>query len=98
MDESIVAIIATFGSILMLSFGIPLMRAWIRRMDAKPLPGPPDVVMRLDRIEHAIDAMAVEVERISEGQRFVTRLMAERAPEPIALPHAEREATSRRPS
>jgi hypothetical protein len=33
---------------------------------------------RLARIETAIDAMALEVERISEGQRFVTRLMAER--------------------
>jgi hypothetical protein len=33
---------------------------------------------RLDRIEHAIDAMAVEVERISEGQRFTTRLLSDR--------------------
>ncbi|HEX6535119.1 MAG TPA: hypothetical protein VF041_11000 [Gemmatimonadaceae bacterium] len=35
---------------------------------------------RLERMEHAIDAMSVEVERISEGQRFTTRLLAERAP------------------
>jgi hypothetical protein len=34
---------------------------------------------RLARIEQAIDAMAVEVERISEGQRFTTRLLAERS-------------------
>ncbi len=98
MDEDIVAIIATFGTIIVLSFGIPLMRAWIRRLDSKPSPAQPEVVMRLDRIEHAIDAMAVEVERISEGQRFVTRLMAERGPEPVALPAAARESASRRSS
>jgi hypothetical protein len=34
---------------------------------------------RLSRIEQAVDAIAVETERVSEGQRFVTRLLAERA-------------------
>jgi hypothetical protein len=33
---------------------------------------------RLSAIEHSIDAMAVEVERISEGQRFTTKLLSER--------------------
>ena len=32
---------------------------------------------RLGRIEHAMDAIAVEVERISEGQRFTTKLLSE---------------------
>lgn len=32
---------------------------------------------RLDRLEHAVDSIAVEVERISEGQRYVTRLLTE---------------------
>ena len=32
---------------------------------------------RLDRLEHSVDATAVEVERISEGQRYVTRLLTE---------------------
>ena len=32
---------------------------------------------RLDRLTHALDAVAVEVERIGEGQRFVTQLLAE---------------------
>ena len=41
---------------------------------------------RLTRIEHAIDAMAIEVERISEGQRFVTKLLAERSSAPPELP------------
>lgn len=33
---------------------------------------------RLARIEHGVDAIAVEVERISEGQRFTTKLLSER--------------------
>lgn len=36
---------------------------------------------RMRRLEEAVDAIAVEVERISEGQRFTTRLLAERVPE-----------------
>jgi hypothetical protein len=32
---------------------------------------------RLDRIENAVDAIAVEIERVSENQRFMTRLMTE---------------------
>jgi hypothetical protein len=32
---------------------------------------------RLTRLEQSIDTIAVEVERISEGQRFVTKLLAE---------------------
>jgi hypothetical protein len=32
---------------------------------------------RLTRIEQAVDAIAVEVERISEGQRFTTKLLSE---------------------
>jgi len=36
---------------------------------------------RLERIEHAVDAMAIEIERISEGQRFTTKLLADRSAE-----------------
>ena len=36
---------------------------------------------RLARLEQAVDSIAVEVERISEGQRFTTRLLTERTTE-----------------
>lgn len=36
---------------------------------------------RLTRIEQAVDAVAVEVERISEGQRFTTKLLSEKQKE-----------------
>lgn len=38
---------------------------------------PPETSGRLERIEQAVEAIAIEVERVSEGQRFVTRLMSE---------------------
>jgi hypothetical protein len=48
---------------------------------------------RLDRIEQAVDAIAIEVERMAESQRFTARLLAERLPTPEALPGAERGRT-----
>lgn len=36
---------------------------------------------QLTRLEHAIDAIAIEVERIGENQRFLTRLLASDPPE-----------------
>jgi hypothetical protein len=34
---------------------------------------------RLARVEQAVEAIAIEIERVSEGQRFVTKLLNERA-------------------
>ncbi len=36
-----------------------------------------DIVERLSRLETSVDATALEVERISEGQRFTTKLLAD---------------------
>ena len=35
---------------------------------------------RLERLEAAVDAIAIEVERISESQRFTVNLLSERLP------------------
>ena len=34
---------------------------------------------RLARLEQAVESIAIEIERVSEGQRFVTKLLSERA-------------------
>jgi hypothetical protein len=45
---------------------------------------------RLDRIEQAVESIAVEVERVSEAQRFSARLLSERRePVPAQLPVGE---------
>jgi hypothetical protein len=38
----------------------------------------PQLAARMERIEQALDSIAIEVERISENQRFTTRLLSER--------------------
>jgi hypothetical protein len=57
---------------------------WLWRQSSGPrAPGTspstsPDTTQRLQRIEHAVDAIAIEVERVSENQRFLTRVLTER--------------------
>lgn len=46
------------------------------RSDARPLSH--EVTDRLTHLEQSVDAVAIEVERIGEGQRFMTRLFTER--------------------
>jgi len=73
--------IALFVCITATAIGVPIARAFARRIERDtprdPI-APPDVTARLERMEQAIDSIALEVERISEGQRFTTRLLAER--------------------
>ena len=38
-----------------------------------------EIAQRLQRLEQGVDATAIEVERIAEGQRFTTKLLTERA-------------------
>jgi hypothetical protein len=67
------------------------------RRGNRPPPRPPDVenARRLDQIQQAVDTIAIEVERVSEGQRFVTRLMSDKkSPDLVALPAEQRDATT----
>jgi hypothetical protein len=76
--------------IIVLVLGIPMIRLMSKRLDAR-IAVPPlaaDAIARLERIEHAIDAMSVEVERIAEGQRFTTKLLSERASDRELAPRA----------
>jgi len=73
--------IVLFISIAATAIGVPLAKAFAKRIESQPRDQrfPPEVTARLDRMEQAIDAIAVEIERISEGQRFTTKLLSERA-------------------
>jgi hypothetical protein len=37
-----------------------------------------EISARLERMEQAVDTIAIEVERVSEGQRFTSKLLADR--------------------
>ena len=76
----------------------PMALAWARRQLRRPIPAPEisrEATERLGRIEIAVESIALEVERISEGQRFVTKLMNDTrqlgagAAEPIVVRQAE---------
>ena len=69
-----------FFTVAVIALGIPLIRAFSRRFidrPAAPAQISGEVGARLERIEQAMDAIAIEVERISEAQRFQTRIMTE---------------------
>ena len=64
---------------VMMPIGIAYARRVWRGSPKNAMPRMDDVIVpRLDRLEQAVDAIAIEIERISEGQRFVTRVLAER--------------------
>lgn len=80
--------IAFFAMIAVIIIGLPLMRAIARRIDrGTPVAGPIPVEVRnqLQQITQSVDAIAIEVERISEGQRFTTKLLTDRTPESAAI-------------
>lgn len=71
--------IAFFLTVAAIIIGLPLARAFARRMDRRGGTAhiPPEVTTQLTQLSQAVDAIALEVERISEGQRFTTRLLTE---------------------
>lgn len=83
MDAGIFVPLGAFAMITTIVTQILRYRERTRSADREVFnPGNGETALRLDRIEQAIEAVAVEVERISEGQRFVTKLLAERTKEP----------------
>jgi hypothetical protein len=81
----IVAIVAGTGSTVL---KILLNRP---RRTALPQADLKDIRDGLGQLQQAVDAIAVEVERLSEGQRFTTRLLSEQAKEVAPRPPAVRE-------
>jgi hypothetical protein len=69
------------GGIFLIVAVFPLSVAFARRIWRRSAAAvtslPRDIADRLQRMEQAIEATAVEVERIGEGQRFITRLFTE---------------------
>lgn len=77
--EAVDISLAFFFTIAAIIIGLPIARAFARRMDRKGgvAQVPSEVSAQLAHLNQAVDAIALEVERISEGQRFTTRLLSE---------------------
>ena len=58
-----------------------LALAWMRRRPLHPATKPEDPRLeeKIDQVQQSLEAIALEVERISEAQRFTAKLLSERA-------------------
>lgn len=70
-----IGLMATLGSVTKIILTIINRR---RTVVGAAVPTLEEISQRLGRMEQALDATAVEVERISEAQRFTTKLLVER--------------------
>ncbi len=93
MGPEVLVPLGAFAMVTTIVTSVLRYRERMRTQDREVLmPTNGDTALRLERIEAAIEAMAVEVERISEGQRFVTKLLAECAKDAPAIAAGERRA------
>lgn len=88
--------IMTVVCVAVITFGVSvcmIAAALGARARAKLKGGSPDLSKfdaRLERIEQTLDSVAVEVERVSEAQRFTARILSERKDgAPAQLPAVE---------
>ena len=94
IDENVVGIV----SIITIFVVFPIVLAYTRLI-WKRSANPPaarsqlndDTAHRIVQMQQSIDAMALEIERISEGQRFVTKLLAERMRDAALRPGLEQQ-------
>jgi soluble lytic murein transglycosylase-like protein len=79
-----------FITVAVIIIGLPIARALGRRLDRKPYKQAidPGMSAQLQRIENTVESMSIEIERISEAQRYMARLQTERA-EPASLPRSD---------
>lgn len=92
MLRSAIPIVAiTGGCVITLAVVAPFAKALARRLEPdnrQVAGGDAELRTRLERIEVAVESIAIEVERISEAQRYSARLLAER--DDRALPPSSR--------
>lgn len=73
--------IAFFVMVAAVMIARPLMRAFGKRIERGAAPQatiPPEMQAQMQHLMQSVDAIAIEVERISEGQRFATKILSER--------------------
>jgi hypothetical protein len=76
--------IAFFVTMAVIIVGFPIMRAIGKRIERgapTPVAIPAEMQAQMQHLMQSVDAIAIEVERISEGQRFATKMLSEKNPE-----------------
>jgi len=76
--------IAFFVTCAVIIVGFPIMRAIGKRIERgapTPVAIPAEMQAQMQHLMQSVDAIAIEVERISEGQRFATKMLTEKKSE-----------------
>jgi len=80
IPQNVMTIVGVFTVFVLFPLAIAASRFIWRRASKMPMQTvqiSPQIDQRLERLEQGVDAIAIEIERITEGQRFVTRLLSE---------------------
>ena len=88
--DQVTAIAIVFTVVVLMPLSIAWARAIFRRAARQAEQPSQHLMTRLDRIEEGIETIAIEVERISEGQRFVTKVIGAAGAEPLPISRGER--------
>ncbi len=79
--------VAEMSAVVFTILMIPIVLAWSRRIwrrNAVTISLTPELAERMQSLERSMDTVAIEVERIGEGQRFVTQLLGGKGREAIS--------------
>jgi hypothetical protein len=91
MPENVARVATLFTIFVLCPIAIALARLiWRKASKSSGRPTvaqlPAETGQRLERLEQGVEAIAIEIERVAEGQRFVTRLLSEaKTPEKIGV-------------
>jgi septal ring factor EnvC (AmiA/AmiB activator) len=90
--------VAMLGFISLIFVAFPIAIALARtiwRRGSRPVVTPTQLndatQQRLERLEQGVDAIAIEIERVAEGQRFVTKLLSEGQHQQLRIGQASEE-------
>ena len=95
--QNMVPIAVVFTLFVLSPIALTFSRMLWRRGGSPRATATPENNERMVRMEQAIDSIAIEIERVSEGQRFVTRLLAEgNVPSQLGVAQPAKEPAQRR--
>ena len=81
-------VVAVIAAVIVFAILYPIARALGKGKEKSPAGASPDsaVAARMERLEQSVEAITLEIERISEGQRYTTKLLTERLPLAARVP------------
>lgn len=95
--EGVVAIFIVFTLFVLCPIAVAYARRLWKRGATVVAPVPHEVTDRLEQMGQMVESIALEVERIGEGQRFLTRVMSDQsrqlgagAAQPIQVPQGQK--------